>query len=115
EVLTSLSPAQQVVKIVRDELTRVLGGAAAPLVLKKRPAVVLLVGLQGSGKTTTAAKLALHLKKTSGKQVLLVPADVHRPAATEQLRTLAKDNGLMAFDPKGESDALGRVAAAMKE
>jgi signal recognition particle subunit SRP54 len=115
EVLTSLSPAQQVVKIVRDELTRILGGAAAPLVLKKRPAVILLVGLQGSGKTTTAAKLALHLKKSSGKHVFLVPADVHRPAATEQLRTLAKENGLMAFDPKGETSALQRASKAVKD
>jgi len=115
EVLTSFSPAQQVVKIVRDELTRILGGAQAPLALKKRPSVVLLVGLQGSGKTTTAAKLALHLKKNLRKQVLLVPADVHRPAATEQLRTLAKENGLMAFDPKGESDAVARARAAVKD
>ena len=96
EVLTSFSPAQQVVKIVQDELTRVLGGRQAPLAIKRRPSVVLLVGLQGSGKTTTAAKLALHLKKSFGKQVLLVPADVHRPAATEQLRTLAKESG---FNP----------------
>ena len=66
-------------------------------------------------KTTTAAKLALHLKKTSGKQVLLVPADVHRPAATEQLRTLAKENGLLAFDPKSETDAVARTRAAVKE
>jgi signal recognition particle subunit SRP54 len=115
EVLTSFSPAQQVIKIVRDELTRVLGGEQAPLALKKRPSVILLVGLQGSGKTTTAAKLALYLKSSFRKQVLLVPADVHRPAATEQLRTLAKENGLMAFDPKGEPDAVARAKAAVKD
>jgi signal recognition particle subunit SRP54 len=115
EVLTSFSPAQQVVKIVQDELTRVLGGKAEPLALKHRPAVILLVGLQGSGKTTSAAKLALHLKTVLKKQVLLVPADVHRPAATEQLLTLAKENGLMAFNPKGETDAVVRVKAAVKE
>lgn len=115
EVLTSLTPAQQVLKIVQDELTKILGGKVAPLQLKKRPSVILLVGLQGSGKTTTAAKLALHLKKSFGKQVLLVPADVHRPAATEQLRTLAKENGLMAFDPKGENDALVRTKTAVKD
>lgn len=115
EVLTSLTPAQQVLRIVQVELTRILGGEQAPLALKKRPAVILLVGLQGSGKTTTAAKLALHLKSRLGKQVLLVPADVHRPAATEQLRTLAKENGLMAFDPKGETDAVARVTKAVKD
>jgi signal recognition particle subunit SRP54 len=115
EVLTSFSPAQQVLKIVKDELTRLLGGAAAPLNLKKRPSVILMVGLQGSGKTTTAAKLALHLKKNFGKNVLLVAADVHRPAATEQLRTLAKENGLMAFDPKGEADALVRTRNGLKD
>lgn len=115
EVLTAFSPAQHVLKIVRDELTKVLGGSMAPLALKRRPAVILLVGLQGSGKTTTAAKLALYLKRSLKKQVLLVPADVQRPAATEQLRTLAKDNGLMAFDPKGEPDALNRARLALKE
>ncbi len=115
EVLTSLSPAQQVVKIVRDELTRILGGVAQPIVLKKRPAVVLLVGLQGSGKTTSAAKLALHLKTALRKQVLLIPADTQRPAATEQLLTLAKENSLMAFDPKGEKSAVLRVKAGTKE
>lgn len=115
EVLTSLSPAQQVLKIVRDELTRVLGGTVASLSIKRRPSVILLVGLQGSGKTTTAAKLALHLKTKLGKQVLLVPGDVYRPAATEQLRVLAKQHGLIAFDPKGEDRALVRAEKALKE
>ena len=115
EVLTAFAPAQQVLKIVQAELVSLLGGTAAPLAVKRRPSVVLLVGLQGSGKTTTAAKLALHLKKKLGKQVLLVPADVYRPAATEQLRTLAKENGLPCFDPKGETDAVARVRAAVKE
>ena len=115
EVLTAFAPAQQVLKIVQAELVSLLGGTAAPLAVKRRPSVVLLVGLQGSGKTTTAAKLALHLKKKLGKQVLLVPADVYRPAATEQLRTLAKENGLPFFDPKGETDAVARVRAAVKE
>ena len=115
EVLTSFSPAQQVIKIVRDELTRVLGGNQAPLALKKRPSVILLVGLQGSGKTTTAAKLALYLKTSFRKQVLLVPADVHRPAATEQLLTLARENGLMAFDPKGQTDAVALAKSAVKD
>ena len=115
EVLTAFAPAQQVLKIVQAELVALLGGTTANLALKRRPSVILLVGLQGSGKTTTAAKLALHLKKKVGKQVLLVPADVYRPAATEQLRTLGKENGLPCFDPKGETDAVARVKAAVKE
>ena len=115
EVLTAFAPAQQVLKIVQAELVSLLGGTAVPVALKRRPSVILLVGLQGSGKTTTAAKLALHLKKKLGKQVLLVPADVYRPAATEQLRTLAKENGLPCFDPKGEGNAVARVKAAVKE
>ena len=86
EVLQSLSPGQQVIKIVRDELERLLGaGEAAPLrFASKPPTVMLLVGLQGSGKTTTAAKLGVWLKK-SGRYPYLVPADVYRPAAIEQL------------------------------
>jgi len=115
EVLTAFAPAQQVLKIVQAELVALLGGSAATLSLKRRPSVLLLVGLQGSGKTTTAAKLGLHLKKKLGKQVLLVPADVYRPAATEQLRTLGRENGVPCFDPKGETDAVARVKAAVKE
>jgi signal recognition particle subunit SRP54 len=88
EVAESLTPAQQVVKIVRDELTETLGGVAAPLSFgERKTAVFMLVGLQGSGKTTTAAKLAVRLKK-EGRRPLFVAADVYRPAAQEQLRTL---------------------------
>jgi len=87
EVLGSLTPGQQVVKIVRDELATTMGGERSPLDLSRSPAVVLMVGLQGSGKTTTAAKLALRLKK-EGRKPLLVAADIYRPAAVEQLETL---------------------------
>jgi signal recognition particle subunit SRP54 len=88
EVTESLTPAQQVVKIVRDELTETLGGVTAPLAFgERKTAVFMLVGLQGSGKTTTAAKLAVRLKK-EGRRPLFVAADVYRPAAQEQLRTL---------------------------
>jgi signal recognition particle subunit SRP54 len=91
EVLESLTPAQQVIKIVNEELTSILGGAPSHLVQASRPpTIVMLVGLQGSGKTTTAAKLALHLR-SSGQRPLLVAADLRRPAAVEQLVTLGNE------------------------
>ncbi len=98
EVLRSLTPAQQVVKIVHEELTTLLGGEAPRLDLSGKPPVALmLVGLQGSGKTTTAAKLAKRLK-SQGRQPYLAPADVQRPAAIEQLKRLAADAGVGVYD-----------------
>src|ERR1051325_3672774 len=88
DVLTAFSPAQQVTKIVRDELQTLLGGNEVGLALIGSPAVVMMVGLQGSGKTTTSGKLAMHLKNR-GKRPLLVPCDVYRPAAIDQLRIVA--------------------------
>jgi signal recognition particle subunit SRP54 len=97
EVLTSLSPGQQVIKIVHDELVDLLGSQAEPLRLDGRqPVVIMLAGLQGSGKTTTAAKLALQLKG-KGRSPLLVPADVYRPAAIEQLHVLGGQIGVPVF------------------
>ncbi len=93
EVLESLTPAQQLVKIVRDELTTLMGKEQVGLKLDHRPAVIMLVGLQGSGKTTTAAKLALLLKK-KGHNPALVAADVYRPAAIDQLIALGKSLGI---------------------
>ncbi len=91
EVMGSLTPAQQVIKIVHEELTALLGGESPRLDLSGRPPIaVMLVGLQGSGKTTTAAKLAKRLK-SQGRQPYLVPADVQRPAAIEQLKRLAAE------------------------
>ena len=90
EVLEHLSPGQQIVKIVNEELVGILGGESSRLAGADRPpAVMMLVGLQGSGKTTTAAKLALHLKR-AGHRVLLVAGDMRRPAAVEQLETLGR-------------------------
>ncbi len=90
DVLKSLTPGQQVIKIVNEELVHLMGDAAEPLDLTGRtPFVLMLVGLQGSGKTTTAGKLALHLRKV-GRNPYLVPADVTRPAAVDQLHTLGK-------------------------
>jgi signal recognition particle subunit SRP54 len=94
EVMKSLTPGQQVVKVVRDELTETLGGTHHPFVLQGGDtAVVMMAGVQGSGKTTACAKLALHLKE-KGSQPLLVAADLQRPAAVEQLFTLGEEIGV---------------------
>ena len=90
EVLSSVTPGQQVVKVVHDRLVELLGSETAELKLEGTPAVILLAGLHGSGKTTTAGKLALHLKK-AGRKVMLVAGDVYRPAAIDQLETLGND------------------------
>ena len=101
EVLRSLTPAQQVIKVVRDELTATLGGESRPYQLPSaNPAVIMMAGVQGSGKTTACAKLALHLKQ-SGRQPLLIAADLQRPAAVEQLFTLGREIGVpVASDGK---------------
>jgi signal recognition particle subunit SRP54 len=93
DLLTGLNPGQQIVKIVHDELVAVLGGERHVLALDARPAVVMLVGLQGSGKTTTAAKLGVRIRK-DGKRPLLVAADVYRPAAVDQLVQLGDQTGI---------------------
>src|SRR5437762_3948422 len=91
EVMASLTPAQQVIKIVREELTQTLGGEHRPFTLPNaRPAVVMMAGVQGSWKTTACAKLALHLRE-KGRNPLLVAADLHRPAAVDQLFTLGSE------------------------
>ncbi|NLO89591.1 MAG: signal recognition particle protein [Clostridia bacterium] len=98
EVLESLTPAQQVIKIVNDELTELMGGSQSKIELAvSPPTVIMLVGLQGSGKTTTAGKLALHLKK-SGHRPLLAAADVYRPAAVKQLHVVGDKTGVSVFD-----------------
>ena len=93
DLLSGLNPGQQIVKIVHDELVAVLGGERHELKLDQRPAVIMMVGLQGSGKTTTAAKLAVRLRK-EGKRPLLVAADVYRPAAVDQLVQLGDQIGV---------------------
>jgi signal recognition particle subunit SRP54 len=114
EVLSAFSPAQQVTKIVRDELQTLLGGNEVGLALVGTPAVVMMVGLQGSGKTTTSGKLALHLK-SRGKRPLLVPCDVYRPAAIDQLRIVA-NNVKVPFYEIGElRDPLQIAQNALRE
>jgi signal recognition particle subunit SRP54 len=105
EVLRSVTPGQQIVKIFHDELTALLGGGEAPLDLQA-PARILMVGLNGAGKTTSSAKLANHLKK-EGRHPLLIACDLQRPAAIEQLATLARQIGVPVFiPPSGERDVV---------
>jgi signal recognition particle subunit SRP54 len=111
EVLASLSPAQQVVKVVRDELAALLGEEGSELKLDGRPAVVLLTGLQGSGKTTTAGKLALRLKKR-GKHPLLVAGDLQRAAAVEQLRQVGERVQVPVLTPEDGETVLALAARA---
>ena len=107
EVMKSLTPAQQVVKVVRDELTATMGGTQAPFHLPSaRPAIVVMAGVQGSGKTTACAKLALQLKQ-KGKRPLLIGADLWRPAAVDQLRTLGQE-----IDVAVDSDGRDAVKVA---
>jgi signal recognition particle subunit SRP54 len=113
-VLTAFSPAQQVTKIVRDELQQLLGGSEVGLALVGAPAVVMMVGLQGAGKTTTAGKLALHLKNR-GRRPLLVPCDVYRPAAIEQLRVVARDTKIPFYELGEERDPLKIAQAGLRE
>ncbi|MEQ1514505.1 MAG: signal recognition particle protein [Lysobacteraceae bacterium] len=113
EVLKSLSPGQALIKIVRDELAAVMGSAASDLNLNvPAPAVILMAGLQGAGKTTTVGKLAKHLKEKRKKKVMVVSADVYRPAAIEQLRTLAEQVDVLFFpsDASQKPEAIVRAA-----
>lgn len=115
-VIKSVSPAQMIVKIVNDELTEIMGGENKPLNIppKKVPAIIMVAGLQGSGKTTFCAKLAKRLKK-NGKNPILVAADVYRPAAIDQLKTLGEQVGVPVFSveaPDAMKAALGGIAEA---
>ena len=97
EVEKSLKPDELFLKIVKDELVSLLGGDYVPLEVSKKPTVLMLVGLQGSGKTTTAGKLANYLRKKHNKKPLLIAADIYRPAAIEQLKTIGKSLNVPVF------------------
>jgi signal recognition particle protein len=97
EVLQNVNPGQMFVKIVHDELVNVLGGGAVDINVRENPAVIFMVGLQGAGKTTSSAKLALYIRQKLGKKPGLIPADVYRPAAIDQLQTLGKQNNIPTF------------------
>ena len=115
DVLRSLSPSQQVVKIVRDEMIALFGDTEGGLTQSgKRPRVVLLLGLQGAGKTTTAGKLALWLTK-QGKHPLLVSTDVKRPAAIQQLNIVGQKASVRVYDPPGQMDPVVRARGALTE
>lgn len=105
DVIKSTNPSQTLIKIVNDELTSLLGSEQSPLRLDSNPSIIMMLGLQGSGKTTSAAKLALKLKK-EGKSPLLVALDVYRPAAILQLKTLADNNKLDFFSIEDEKDVV---------
>lgn len=110
EVLQSLTPGQALVKIVQEELIRVLGEESSALDLRAQPpAIVLMAGLQGSGKTTTVAKLGRHLREREKKSVLVVSCDVYRPAAIDQLETLAGEVGVEFF-PSASSEKPEKIA-----
>ncbi|GAB3353432.1 signal recognition particle protein [Lysobacter tyrosinilyticus] len=116
EVLKSLTPGQALIKVVRDELTAVMGSTAADLNLNvPAPAVILMAGLQGAGKTTTVAKLAKHLKEKRKKKVMVVSADVYRPAAIEQLKTLAQQVDVLFFPSDASQKPEAIVKAAIED
>ena len=111
EVLTTLNPGQLLVKIVKDELTQLMGGEVAGVNLASKPSVILMSGLQGSGKTTFSGKLALHLKNKKAKNPLLVACDVYRPAAIDQLTIVAEQVGAGIYKDLDEKDPV-KIAQA---
>ena len=113
EAVRTVLPGQQLVRIVHDELVSLLGGAAGDMDLSSSPAVIMLVGLQGSGKTTTAAKLARRLNK-KGRNPILVPCDTKRAAAVEQLLTLGRQLDHAVYNPGAATDVL-RIARSARE
>ena len=114
-VLTAVKPEQMMVKIVHDELTQLMGGATMEINLKGEPAVILIAGLQGSGKTTFTGKLANYLKTKKSKKPLLVACDVYRPAAIQQLQVLGEQINVPVFTQEGSTDPVKIAKDAIKE
>ena len=114
-VLTAVKPEQMMVKIVHDELTQLMGGASVDINTKGNPAVILIAGLQGSGKTTFSGKLASLLKNKRSKNPLLVAGDVYRPAAINQLQVLGEQIGVPVFTQEGSKDPVKIAKDAVKE
>jgi signal recognition particle subunit SRP54 len=115
EILNSLKPSDMMVKIVHEHLSKLMGGENEAINLKGNPTVILIAGLQGSGKTTFSGKLALHLKNKQGKQPLLVAGDVYRPAAIEQLKVVGDQVGVPVYTEEGNMNPVKIAKAAIKE
>ena len=115
KVLLAVNPGQQMVKIVQDELTDLMGGQESEFNISGNPAIILIAGLQGSGKTTFSGKLANYLKTKKGKSPLLVAADIYRPAAIDQLEVLGGQIGVDVYAERENKDAVSIVQNAIKE
>lgn len=113
QVLTSLQPGQLMVKLVKDELTQLMGGESVGLNLADNPSIILMTGLQGSGKTTFSGKLALYLKSKKSKNPLLVACDVYRPAAIDQLQVVGDQIGVAVYSNKEESNPVAIAQAGI--
>lgn len=113
DVQKSLKPDELFIKLVKDELVELLGGDTSPLETKYNPTILMLVGLQGSGKTTSAGKLANYLRKKSSRHPLLVACDIYRPAAIEQLKTVGKSLNIPVFE-EGKKDVLTIIKDALE-
>ncbi len=114
DVLKSVKPGQMMTKIVRDELAALMGGTATDIKLEGTPAVILIAGLQGSGKTTFSGKLASFIKSKKGRQVLLVAGDVYRPAAIDQLKILGEQVGVPVYTEEGNQNPVQIAENAIK-
>lgn len=115
KVINAISPGQLMVKIVQDELTELMGGSEAQFNITGNPAVILVAGLQGSGKTTFTGKLAHYLKTKKGKSVMVVAGDIYRPAAIDQLTVLAEQVGVDIYSERENKDAVAIAQNAIKE
>lgn len=114
-VMKSVTPGQQFIKLIHDELIELMGSVEAPLDLKGKPSVVMLCGLQGSGKTTSCAKLAAYIGKTERKKILMAACDLQRPAAIEQLKKLGEGLGIPVFHLEGEASPLQAAKRALEK
>lgn len=115
QVLTAISPSQLLVKITHDELTALMGGETAELKIDSNPTIILMSGLQGSGKTTFSGKLANHIKNKRGKKPLLVACDVYRPAAIDQLHVLGEQIGVEVFSDRENKNPVSIAEKAIKQ